>query len=47
MNDHTFTPSDRSATEEDQQVAELIEAMRRGVADAPEIYRPGEFFGTA
>jgi putative sugar O-methyltransferase len=44
MSDHAIAPHGLRATQEDQEVAELIEAMRRGVADAPEIYRPGEFW---
>jgi putative sugar O-methyltransferase len=44
MSDHTIASSGRTASQEDQEVAELIETMRRGVADAPEIYRPGEFW---
>jgi putative sugar O-methyltransferase len=44
MTDHTFAPTGRAVTQEDRELAELIETMRRGVADAPEIYRPGEFW---
>jgi putative sugar O-methyltransferase len=44
MTDHPIAPSGRTATQEDEDVAELIETMRLGVAAAPEIYRPGEFW---
>jgi len=44
MPDHEIAPNGRTPTHEDETVAELIETMRLGVAAAPEIYRPGEFW---
>ncbi|MGZ4177159.1 MAG: putative sugar O-methyltransferase, partial [Solirubrobacteraceae bacterium] len=44
MNDQTIAANGSMATEQDQRVSELIETMRQGLADAPEIYRPGEFW---
>jgi putative sugar O-methyltransferase len=44
MNDQDSAPSAGAATQEDQEVAVLVEAMRRGMDDAPEVYRPGEFW---
>ncbi|MHB1567561.1 MAG: putative sugar O-methyltransferase [Solirubrobacteraceae bacterium] len=44
MTDHAIASGGRLATQEDEDLAELIEAMRQGVASAAEIYRPGEFW---
>jgi putative sugar O-methyltransferase len=44
MTDDTIAPDGPTATQDDRDLADLIEAMRLGVAAAPEIYRPGEFW---
>lgn len=44
MSHDTLAATGHTATQEDEDVAALIEAMRLGVAAAPGIYRPGEFW---
>lgn len=44
MSDNTTLRRDARQRQADSEVAELIEVMRRGVAVAPEIYRPGDFW---
>jgi putative sugar O-methyltransferase len=44
MNENTILPGRPVGSPADDAVARLIESMRQGVADAPEIYRPGEFW---
>jgi len=44
MNDEAILSSRTRSSPEDGDVWALIEAMRRGVTAAPQIYRPGEFW---